>query len=195
MNSITITLVTASTATVTYNYNGTPFTQLTVKFGSLPIKCEAWGQQMADKLISIKPSTSVLITGELQVRDRQPAIVVTSVEVLPTLLSINHINMVGRTGRDVQLRFTESGKTVSNVSLAVRRDKENSDWFDCTFWDRTAEIAMNYATKGSLIGISGRLGFDTWSDRSTGELRVKPVITVDKLDLLGSKKTEELVAA
>jgi single-strand DNA-binding protein len=45
--------------------------------------------------------------------------------------------------------------------------------------------------KGSLLGITGSFKLDRWTDRSTGEERTKPVINVDRLELLGSKRDAE----
>ncbi len=55
-------------------------------------------------------------------------------------------------------------------------------------WGKTAEVAANYVRKGSLIGIQGSLKLDRWSDRSTGVERSSPIISVSRLDLLGSKR-------
>ena len=77
--------------------------------------------------------------------------------------------------------------------MAVNRIKRDDppDWFELELWDKTAEIAANYVKKGGLIGIKGSLKLDTWSDRNTGANRSKPVIRVEKLDLLGSKRDNE----
>jgi len=77
--------------------------------------------------------------------------------------------------------------------LAVNRIKRDDppDWFELELWDKTAEIAANYVKKGGLIGIKGSLKLDTWSDRTSGANRSKPVIRVEKLDLLGSKRDNE----
>lgn len=194
MNSITISLTLSTSPSTTYTVTGTAKTTATVKFGELSFKLEAWGDYMAKKLATIKFGTPVLVTGELHIIDRLPMVVATSVEVLPSVLPINTINLVGRTGRDAEVRYTNTGKAVGNVSLAVRRGKDNTDWFDLTLWDRTAAIACDYTNKGSLIGIQGKLSFDTWTDRHSGEQRVKAVIQVDRLELLGSRN-EVLVAA
>ncbi len=106
-------------------------------------------------------------------------------------MSLNKVHLVGRCGRDPEVKYFESGKIVANFAIAVNRNTSNRDeppdWFDLEVWDKTAEIASNYVKKGSLIGISGSLKFDRWSDRTTGEERRKAVIRVDKLELLGSK--------
>ncbi|MEO1134617.1 MAG: single-stranded DNA-binding protein [Cyanobacteria bacterium J06639_1] len=106
-------------------------------------------------------------------------------------MSLNVVTLVGRAGRDPELRYFESGNVVCNVSMAVNRRSKRDDppnWFELEIWGRTAEIAGEYVRKGSLIGITGSLKFDRWKDRSTGDDRQKPVIRVDRLDLLGSRQ-------
>ena len=77
--------------------------------------------------------------------------------------------------------------------MAVNRIKKDEppDWFDLELWDKTAEIAANYVKKGSQIGIKGSLKIETWNDRNSGANRSKPIIRVDKLDLLDSKKDSQ----
>jgi single-strand DNA-binding protein len=111
-----------------------------------------------------------------------------------TVMSLNSVTLVGRAGRDPEVRYFESGSVVCNLPLAVDRRRRNSDqpdWFDLEIWDRRAEVAANYVRKGKLIGIRGRLKFDHWQDRNTGAQRSKPVIRVDDLELLGSKRENE----
>lgn len=108
-------------------------------------------------------------------------------------MSLNLVSLVGRAGRDPDVRYFESGSVVCNLTLAVnRRSRDDQpDWFNLEIWGKTAEIAASYVRKGSLIGVSGALKFDRWEDRGTGAKRSKPVIRVDRLDLLGSKRDTE----
>jgi single-strand DNA-binding protein len=104
---------------------------------------------------------------------------------------INIVTLVGRVGSDPDIKYFESGSVKCRLTLAVRRQTRNSDepdWFSLELWGKTAEIANNYVRKGSLIGVKGSLKFDTWSDRNTGATRSTPIIQVDKMDLLGSKR-------
>lgn len=104
------------------------------------------------------------------------------------------MNLVGRVGGDPEVRYFDSGKVKCNLTLAVNRRTKNNeqpDWFNLELWDKTAEVAANYVRKGSLIGVQGSLKIDTWSDRNTGTSRSKPVIRVDRLELLGSKRDAE----
>jgi single-strand DNA-binding protein len=109
-------------------------------------------------------------------------------------MSLNVVTLVGRAGRDPEVKYFESGNVVCNLTLAVNRRTRNSDepdWFSLEIWGKTAQIAADYVRKGSLIGISGVLRFDYWQDRGTGVDRSKPVIRVDRLDLLGSRRDQE----
>lgn len=109
-------------------------------------------------------------------------------------MSLNVVTLVGRAGRDPEVKYFESGSVVCNLTLAVDRRTRRSDepdWFNLEIWDKTAEVAANYVRKGSLIGVKGILKFDYWDDRNTGVKRSKPVIRVYQLDLLGSKRDNE----
>jgi single-strand DNA-binding protein len=109
-------------------------------------------------------------------------------------MSLNIVTLVGRAGRDPEVKYFESGSVVCNFTLAVNRLTRNSDepdWFNLEIWGKTAEVAGNYVRKGSLIGVQGSLKFDYWQDRSSGTTRSKPVIRVERLDLLGSKQDAE----
>lgn len=106
-------------------------------------------------------------------------------------MSLNVVTLVGRVGSDPDVKYFESGSVVCNIPLAVDRRTRNSDqpdWFNLELWGKTAEIAANYVRKGSLIGVTGCLKFEYWQDRNSGANRSKPVIRVDRLDLLGSKR-------
>jgi single-strand DNA-binding protein len=109
-------------------------------------------------------------------------------------MSLNSVTLVGRVGGDPDIKYFESGSVVCNLTLAVNRRSRNSDqpdWFNLELWGKTAEVAANYVRKGSLIGITGALKFDAWKDRSTGTNRTKPVIRVERLELLGSRRDNE----
>ena len=105
-------------------------------------------------------------------------------------MEINTINLVGRAGREPDVRYFESGSTVANFTLAVNRisREDEPDWFNLEIWGKQAQIAADYVKKGSLVGITGSLKIDSWKDKNTGEDRFKPVIRVDRLNLLSSRK-------
>ena len=106
---------------------------------------------------------------------------------------MNSVTLVGRAGRDPEVRYFESGSVVANFTLAVNRPfkDEDPDWFNLEIWGKQAQVAADYVRKGSLIGVIGSVRIDKWTDRGTGEQRSKPVIRVDRLQLLGSKRDNE----
>ena len=109
------------------------------------------------------------------------------------MMAINSVTLVGRAGRDPEVRYFESGTVVANLTLAVNRRNRNDepDWFNLEIWGKQAQVAADYVKKGSLIGITGSFKLDSWKDRNTGEDRNKPVVRVDRLELLGSKRDSE----
>ena len=108
-------------------------------------------------------------------------------------MGINSVTLVGRAGRDPEVRYFESGTVVANLTMAVnRRSRDDEpDWFNLEIWGKQAQVAADYVKKGSLIGITGSFKLDSWKDRNTGEDRNKPVVRVDRLELLGSRRESE----
>ena len=108
-------------------------------------------------------------------------------------MAINSVTLVGRAGRDPEVKYFESGTVVANLTMAVnRRNREDEpDWFNLEIWGKQAQVAADYVKKGSLIGITGSFKLDSWKDRNTGEERNKPVVRVERLELLGSKRDSE----
>ncbi|NJL48086.1 MAG: single-stranded DNA-binding protein [Leptolyngbyaceae cyanobacterium SM2_5_2] len=109
-------------------------------------------------------------------------------------MTVNVVTLVGRVGADPDVKYFESGSVLCNLTLAVKRRSsrdDKPDWFNLELWGKNAEVAANYVRKGSLIGISGALKLDQWQDRATGANRSKPVIRVDRLELLGSRRDNE----
>jgi single-strand DNA-binding protein len=112
-------------------------------------------------------------------------------------MSLNTVNLVGRAGGDPEIKYFESGSVLCSLTLAVDRGTSKTDqpdWFTLKIWGKTAEIAKNYVRKGSLIGIQGALQIEQWTDRD-GNDRTRPVIKVDRLHLLGSKRDNESSAS
>lgn len=102
---------------------------------------------------------------------------------------VNSVVLVGRAGRDPEMRYFESGRVKTTFSLAVNRPtkEKQTDWFDIEIWGKQAEVAGEYVRKGSLIGIEGRLDFSRWTD-DAGQKHARPYIHAIGLRLLGSKK-------
>ncbi|MCA2655949.1 single-stranded DNA-binding protein [Microcystis sp. M061S2] len=103
---------------------------------------------------------------------------------------INSVTLVGRAGSNPETRYFESGSIVTKVNVAVRRPGKNQDpdWFPVEAWGKQAEVLANYVTKGDQVGVIGELRFDRWTDKSTQQERIKPVVRAIRIELLGNSK-------
>ena len=109
-------------------------------------------------------------------------------------MSLNVVNLVGRAGAKPDVRYFDSGSVKCTIPLAVDRRSRNSDkpdWFNLEMWGKTAEVAGNYVDKGKLIGVQGTLKIETWTDKNTNGQRSRPVIKVNRLELLGSRRDND----
>lgn len=105
----------------------------------------------------------------------------------------NRVVVVGRVTRDIELRYIPSGTAVADIGMVVNDRVKKGDsyedeptWLECTAWGRTAEVANEYAKKGSPLLIEGRLKTESWQDKE-GNKRSKTKIVIEKLQLLGGK--------
>ena len=108
--------------------------------------------------------------------------------------SVNKVILVGRLGRDPEVRYTPSGSPVANFSLATDeawKDKngekqQRTEWHNIVVWDKLAEICGQYLTKGKLVYLEGRLQTREWDDRDGVKRRTTEVV-VTNMVMLGSK--------
>lgn len=98
-------------------------------------------------------------------------------------------NLLGRLGQDPELRYTQSGKAVCNLSLAVDQfDREaDPDWWKLTLWEKQAEFAATHLAKGARVFVEGRPGMEEWEDGDGGHhaklsLSVRTLQVIDWAD-------------
>jgi single-strand DNA-binding protein len=111
------------------------------------------------------------------------------------MAGVNKVIIVGNLGRDPEMRYTPSGSAVTNFSVAVSRNRklpdggteEETEWFNVDCWNRLAEIANQYLSKGRPVYIEGRIHLDTWDDRTSGEKRSRLKVFATELQLIGSR--------
>ena len=106
-------------------------------------------------------------------------------------MAINNVVLTGNITKDIELKQTQSGKSVVNISLAVTRrfNKEETDFFELQLWGKVAELAEKYLSKGSKIGVVGAIQQQRWE--KDGKKQSKIIINVDQLEFLDNKKKEE----
>jgi len=106
---------------------------------------------------------------------------------------LNHITIMGRLTRDVELRRTNSGTAVASFTLAVDRDfgkeEKETDFIECVAWKNTAEFVSKYFSKGRMAIVSGRLQIREWTDKD-GNKRKTAEVVADNVYFGDSKKDD-----
>jgi single-strand DNA-binding protein len=100
--------------------------------------------------------------------------------------NLNLVVLNGRLGKDPELKKTNSGKSVVSVNLAVAWDKETT-WVPIVAWERLADALDKYTSKGSLIGVEGRLSIREWEDKD-GVKKTRTEVVATNIQLLDSRK-------
>ncbi len=113
---------------------------------------------------------------------------------------MNSVSLVGRLTRDPQIRYgSQSQMAVANFTLAVDRfrgrdgQEQTADFPDIVAFGKTAEIIEKYTSKGSLVGVSGRLQTRTY-EKDGRKVFVTEVVA-ERVELLGRKTDEKKDAA
>lgn len=95
---------------------------------------------------------------------------------------MNRVILSGRIGNEIELRKTTSGKSVTNIMLAVNRDKDSVDWINVALWENKAEFVSNYAKKGSMLLIDGHLNVNKYTDKE-GRNAVSYTVVADRVEM------------
>lgn len=106
---------------------------------------------------------------------------------------MNKVCLIGRLTKDLELRKVASGNSVVSFNLAVNRrvkteGQPDADFIRCTAWGKTAEIMCQYLSKGSQIGIEGRIQTGQYQDKN-GNMVYTMDVVIDQFDFLNSKNT------
>ncbi len=114
--------------------------------------------------------------------------------------TLNRTTLIGRIGREPQIRYTPAGTSIAMFSLATNeayKDKTGqlkvqTDWHRVVAWSKLAEICGQYLHKGSLVCIEGALKTRVFQDRD-GQKKYITEIVATNLQMLGSKPHPENV--
>jgi single-strand DNA-binding protein len=113
--------------------------------------------------------------------------------------SVNKVILVGRLGRDPELKYTPSGTPVCNFSLAtdsVWKDKageqqQQTEWHRIVTWGKLAEICGQYLTKGKQVYVEGSIRSRQWEDKQGGGKRTAYEIIARQMTMLGARGDAE----
>jgi single-strand DNA-binding protein len=110
-------------------------------------------------------------------------------------MSVNKVILVGRLGKDPEIRSTPSGATVAKFSLATDErftDKsgerqERTEWHNIVAWNKLADICGQYLKKGKLVYIEGSIRTDSWDDKESGQKKYRTEIIANTMRMLDKK--------
>jgi single-strand DNA-binding protein len=113
--------------------------------------------------------------------------------------TVNKVILVGRLGKDPELRSIPSGTSVAKFSLATDErftDKsgekqERTEWHNVVAWGKLAEICGQYLRKGKLVYIEGSIRTDSWDDKETGVKKYRTEIIANTMQMLDKKGDDE----
>ncbi|WP_429949351.1 single-stranded DNA-binding protein [Enterococcus sp. AZ101] len=109
---------------------------------------------------------------------------------------INNVVLVGRLTKDPDLRYTSSGSAVATFTLAVNRNFTNAngnreaDFINCVIWRKPAETMANYAKKGTLLGVIGRIQTRNYENQQGQRIYVTEVVC-ENFQLLESRASSD----
>ncbi|SRR5260221_428569 len=115
------------------------------------------------------------------------------------MASINKVILVGRLGKDPEVKATPNGNTVAKFSLATDErytdregnKQERTEWHNVVAWGKLGEICGQYLRKGKLVYIEGKIRTDSWEDKETKVKRYRTEIIADTMQMLDRKGDEE----
>lgn len=111
---------------------------------------------------------------------------------------INKVILVGRLGKDPEIRSTPGGTSVAKFTVATDErftDKsgekqERTEWHNITAWGKLGEICGQYLRKGKLVYIEGSIRTDSWDDKETGQKRYRTEIVANTMKMLDRRGDE-----
>ena len=113
--------------------------------------------------------------------------------------TVNRVILIGRLGKDPEIRSIPSGTSVAKFSLATDErftDKngekqDRTEWHNVVAWGKLAEICGQYLRKGKLVFIEGSIRTDSWDDKETGVKKYRTEIIAKDMQMLDKKGDDE----
>jgi len=109
--------------------------------------------------------------------------------------TVNKVILLGRLGRDPEIRYTPSGQALAKFSMATDENRKDQDgnwqsdttWHNIVLWAKNAERAGENLKKGSLIYLEGRISNRSWDDPESGQKKYMTEIIGDRFKMIGGR--------
>lgn len=114
--------------------------------------------------------------------------------------SLNRVQLIGRLGKNPEVRYTANGSAVANFSLATNevwigkdgQKNERTEWHNIVAWGKLGEICGEYLVKGKQVYVEGKMTTRAWEDRD-GKKRYTTEVRADNLIMLGGGAQDNAV--
>jgi single-strand DNA-binding protein len=114
------------------------------------------------------------------------------------MANFNKVYLIGNLTRDPELRVTPKGTAICQFGLAVNRQfkdesgalRDDTTFVDIEAWGKQGETISKFCTKGKPLFVEGRLKFDQWEDKASGQKRSKLKVVLEGFQFLGSGPRE-----
>ncbi|MEY3773282.1 MAG: hypothetical protein RLZZ129_62 [Verrucomicrobiota bacterium] len=111
------------------------------------------------------------------------------------MANFNKVYLIGNLTRDPELRVTPKGTAICQFGLAVNRQfkdesgamRDETTFVDIEAWGKQGETIAKYCTKGRPLFVEGRLKFDQWEDKTSGQKRSKLKVVLEGFQFLGGR--------
>lgn len=103
---------------------------------------------------------------------------------------MNKIILIGNITKDLEIKYAKNGKAIVEFNLAVRRDKDITDFINCVVFGIQAENLNRYQGKGSKIAVSGEYRIDIY-DKTDGTRGYSHYVLANEIEYLSTKQKEE----
>ena len=115
------------------------------------------------------------------------------------MASVTKVILVGRLGKDPEIRSTPGGTTVAKFTIATDErftdrsgeKQERTEWHNIVAWSKLAEICGQYLRKGKLVYIEGSIRTDSWEDKESGQKKYRTEIIANTMQMLDRRGDEE----
>jgi single-strand DNA-binding protein len=104
---------------------------------------------------------------------------------------VNKFLATGNLTRDPEMRYTPSGKAVTEFSIAVNEgsgERRTTEYIDCQCWDKLAELVAEHCRRGRKVLIEGRLTTEKWTDAKTNQERRRTRIKCNSVEFLDAPR-------
>jgi single-strand DNA-binding protein len=119
------------------------------------------------------------------------------------MANFNKVYLMGNLTRDPEMRVTPKGTAICQFGLAVSRSwkdesgqvREEATFVDIEAWGKQGETISKYCTKGRPLFVEGRLRFDQWEDKTSGQKRSKLKVVLENFQFIGGRGDGATAAA